>query len=142
MIREYPERPILGVGAVVVSRGRALLVKRGNEPAKGAWSIPGGKVEIGETIHDAVKREIREETGLDIEVGQRLRILQRIFRDDSGRVKYHYVLIDYRAVPIGGTLSASSDAADVRLFTAGGLRKLGLADVTLEVIQKALGIRA
>jgi ADP-ribose pyrophosphatase YjhB (NUDIX family) len=142
MIREYPERPILGVGAVVVSRGRALLVKRGNEPAKGAWSIPGGKVEIGETIHDAVKREIREETGLDIEVGQRLRILQRIFRDGSGRVKYHYVLIDYRAVPIGGTLSASSDAADVRLFTAGGLRKLGLADVTLEVIQKALGIRA
>ena len=139
MTREYPERPILAVGAVVVSRGRALLVRRGNDPAKGLWSIPGGKVELGETIHDAVRREIKEETGLDIKVGRRLRILQRIFRDDSGRVRYHYVLIDFCAVPIGGTLSASSDAADVRFFTARGLQRLGLADVTLQVVQKALG---
>ena len=140
MIREYPARPILGVGAVVVSGGRALLVKRGNEPAKGAWSIPGGKVELGETIHDAVVREIREETGLKIEVGDRLSVLERIFRDDSGRVRYHYVLIDYRALPIGGKLCASSDAADIGFFTARGLKRLDLADVTALVVKKALTV--
>jgi 8-oxo-dGTP diphosphatase len=138
MTREYPERPVLGVGAVVVSRGRALLVRRGKEPAKGLWSIPGGKVELGETIHDAVRREIKEETGLDIEVGPRLGVLQRIFRDDSGRVKYHYVLIDFRAVPVGGTLSASSDAAEARFVSARGLAKLGLAEITLQMVKRAL----
>jgi 8-oxo-dGTP diphosphatase len=138
MTREYPARPILGVGAVVVSDGRALLIKRGNEPAKGVWSIPGGMVEIGETIHDAVGREIREETGLEIEVADRLSILERVFRDDSGRVRYHYVLIDYRAVPVGGTLCAASDAAEVGFFTARQLGKLGLADVTCLVVRKAL----
>ncbi len=138
MSREYPSRPILGVGAVVVSDGRALLVKRGNEPAKGVWSIPGAKVEVCETIREAVAREIREETGLDIEVGRRLDILERIFRDDTGRVKYHYVLIDFAAVPTGGTLCASSDAAQVGFFAAEELERLGLADITLRVVQKAL----
>jgi 8-oxo-dGTP diphosphatase len=138
MTREYPERPILGVGAVVVDRGRALLVRRGHEPARGQWSIPGGRVEPGETLRDAVRREILEETGLSIEVGRRLRILERIFRDDSARVKYHYVLIDYRAIPTGGALSASSDAADARYFTSRQLEKLGIADVTLQVIREAL----
>ena len=138
MPREYPERPVLAVGAVVVDRGRALLVKRAQEPAKGAWSIPGGKVEYGETLQDAVRREIKEETGLDIEVGRRLRILQRMFRDDSGRMKYHYVLVDYRAVPVGGMLSASSDAADVRYFADSELAGLGLADITLRVVRSAL----
>ncbi len=138
MTREYPTRPILGAGAVVVSDGRALLVKRGNEPAIGVWSIPGGMVEIGETIRDAARREIREETGLEIEVGDRLKVLERIFRDDSGRVRYHYILIDFRAVPIGGKLCASSDAAEVGFFTVGELSKLGLADITAEVVQKAL----
>jgi ADP-ribose pyrophosphatase YjhB (NUDIX family) len=138
MSREYPARPILGVGAVVVSDGRALLVKRGKEPAKDVWSIPGGMVEIGETIRDAVVREIREETGLEIEVGDRLSILERIFRDDFGRVRYHYVLIDYRAAPIGGTLAASSDAAEAVFFTARQLGQLGLADVTAQVVARAL----
>jgi 8-oxo-dGTP diphosphatase len=138
MTREYPARPILGVGAVVVSDGRALLVKRGNEPAKGAWSIPGGMVELGEMLHDAVRREISEETGLDIEVGDRLQVLERIFRDDSGRARYHYILIDYRAVPIGGKLRASSDAVEVGFFTARELSKMGLADITASVITKAL----
>jgi 8-oxo-dGTP diphosphatase len=138
MTRQYPARPILGVGAVVVNDGRALLVKRGNEPAKGAWSIPGGMVEFGETLHDAVRREIREETGLNIEVGDRLQVLERIFRDDSGRVRYHYILIDYRAVPIGGELCASSDAAGAGFFSARELEGLGLADITAKVIHRAL----
>lgn len=140
MSREYPTRPILGVGAVVVSGGRALLVQRDKEPAKGVWSIPGGMVETGEKIREAVIREIREETGLEIEVGQRLEILERIFRDDSGRVKYHYVLIDYRAVPIGGTLCASSDARQAAFFTPRQLKELHLADVTDRVVRKALEI--
>jgi 8-oxo-dGTP diphosphatase len=138
MIREYPTRPILGVGAVVVSNGRALLVKRGKEPAKGVWSIAGGMVEVGETIHDAVVREIREETGLEIEVGDRLQVMERIFRDGSQRVRYHYVLIDYRAVPVGGSLCASSDAADVGFFSARQLERLDLADITALVVRKAL----
>jgi 8-oxo-dGTP diphosphatase len=138
MSREYPKRPILGVGAVVVSDDRALLVKRGKEPAKGIWSIPGGMVEIGETIHDAVRREIREETGLEIEIGDRLSILERIFRDASGRVRYHYVLVDYRAVPLGGELRAGSDAAEAGFFTPRQLEQLGLADVTAQVVVRAL----
>ena len=141
MSREYPERPILGVGAVVVSDGRALLVKRGKEPAKGAWSIPGGAVEIGETIRDAVAREIKEETGLEIEVRDLLSVFERVFRDDSGRIKYHYVLIDYHAVPVGGTLIAGSDAAEVAFFEPHQLERLGLADVTARVVAMALDRR-
>jgi 8-oxo-dGTP diphosphatase len=141
MSREYPARPILGVGAVVVSGGRALLVRRGKEPAKGVWSIPGGMVEVAETIHDALIREIREETGLEIEVGERLSVLERIFRDDSGRVRYHYVLIDYRAIPVGGTLGASSDAAEAAFFAPGQLEGLELAGITARVVAKALDDR-
>jgi len=141
MSREYPARPILGVGAVVVSDGRVLLVKRGKEPAKGVWSIPGGAVEIGETIRDAVTRETKEETGLEIEVRDLLSVLERIFRDDSGRIKYHYVLIDYRAVPVGGVLSAGSDAAEVAFFEPCQLERLGLADVTARVVASALDRR-
>jgi 8-oxo-dGTP diphosphatase len=138
MSREYPARPILGVGAVVVSDGRALLVKRGKQPAKGVWSIPGGKVEVGETIRAAAVREVREETGLLIEVGKRLEILERIFRDATGRVKYHYVLIDFAAVAVGGVLSAASDAAQASFFTAEEIEGLGLADITIRVVKKAL----
>ncbi len=138
MSREYPARPILGVGAVVVSDGRALLVKRGKEPARGLWSIPGGMVERGETLHAAVIREIKEETGLDIEVGDRLAVVERIFQDGSGRVRYHYVLLDYRAVPIGGRLCASSDAADAHFFTERQIEALGLVESTEQVIKKAL----
>jgi 8-oxo-dGTP diphosphatase len=139
VIRKYPQRPILGVGAVVVQDGRALLIKRRSEPAKGEWSIPGGAVEVGETIHDALVREVLEETGLVVEVKEPLAVLERIFRDEEGRFAYHYVLVDYRAVPKGGELRAASDAADARYFTTDELERLGLADITKSVVEKGLG---
>jgi 8-oxo-dGTP diphosphatase len=113
MQREYPEAPLLGVGAVVVDRGRVLLVQRGTEPARGQWSLPGGLVEIGESLSNAVAREVREETGLDVEPVELIELLDRIYREGE-RVRYHYVIADYLCRVKGGELCAGSDAAQVR----------------------------
>ncbi len=111
--REFPAAPLAGVGAVIVDHGRVLLVRRGAEPAKGRWSIPGGLIELGETLHEAVVREIREETGLIVEPLGLVELLDRIHRADD-RVRYHYVIADYLCRVTGGTLAAASDADDVR----------------------------
>src|SRR5271157_4239862 len=95
MKRFYPEQPIIGVGAVIVQQGRALLVRRDTEPLKGEWSIPGGALELGEKLRDGVRREALEETGLRVEPGEVLEVFDSIFQDDDGRTQYHYVLIDY-----------------------------------------------
>ena len=113
-LRIYPERPIVGVGAVIVNDGRVLLVRRGHEPLKGEWSLPGGAVEVGETLRTAVAREVREETGLDVDVGPIVEVLDRIRLDDEGRVRYHFVLIDYLCRPVGGSLACASDADEAR----------------------------
>jgi mutator protein MutT len=102
--RQYPDRPFVGVGAVIVSDGKVLLVKRGREPLAGQWSLPGGAVEVGETLEECLVRELREETGLDVEVGPVIEVFDRITRDDEGRVEYHFVLVDYLCWPIGGEL--------------------------------------
>ena len=112
--RAYPERPIVSVGAVVIDDDRVLLVKRGHEPLKGAWSLPGGVVEIGESLHGALIREVREETCLDVEVGAVVEVLDRISRDEAGRVEYHYVIVDYLCRAVGGALACASDADDAR----------------------------
>ena len=100
----YPERPIVGVGAVIFDGARVLLIKRAHEPLKGEWSLPGGAVDVGEALHAAVVREVREETGLDVEVDRLIEIVERITRDDAGRVQYHFVIADYLCRPTGGRL--------------------------------------
>lgn len=115
--REYPKQPIVSVGALVLKDGKILLVKRANEPGKGRWSIPGGVVELGERLEDAVKREVKEETNLDVSVGKMLDVVEVIRRDGMGNVVFHYVIIDYIASVVGGELFPSSDVEDARWVT-------------------------
>jgi 8-oxo-dGTP diphosphatase len=115
--REFPEAPIVGVGAVIVDRSRVLLVKRGREPLKGKWSLPGGMLELGESLAEGVVREIREETGLTVEVLELIELLDRVHREtgpEGERVRYHYVIADYLCRVVGGALQAASDADAVR----------------------------
>ena len=113
MDRSYPKLPVVAVSAAVMESGRLLLVKRGREPGQGQWSLPGGVLELGETLHAGVVREVREETGLLVEPGPLLGVFENILRDGDDRVKYHYILIDYLASPSGGRLTAGSDAPEV-----------------------------
>jgi 8-oxo-dGTP diphosphatase len=132
--REYPERPLVGVGAIIIEQGRVLLVKRRNPPLAGEWSIPGGLLETGETLRQAATREVREETGLDIEVRELLGVFDRLLPDESGRIRYHYVLIDFLCRHTGGELCAASDAAEARWFTPEELTQVSLRQDTAEVI--------
>jgi ADP-ribose pyrophosphatase YjhB (NUDIX family) len=136
MKREFPEQPLVGIGAVIIEGSRVVLVKRAHPPIAGQWSIPGGALEVGELVREAAVREAHEETGLIVETGELLGVFDRVLRDASGRVQYHYVLIDFLCRPVGGELLAASDAAEVRWFTREQLPALGLAEDTLEVIQK------
>jgi 8-oxo-dGTP diphosphatase len=95
MAREYPPGPVVGVGGVVTRDGRALIIRRGHEPRKGEWSLPGGLVELGERLTDAVRREIAEETGLQVEVGPMVETFDRVHHDTEGRVRFHFVIVDY-----------------------------------------------
>jgi len=113
MQREFPLAPLVGVGAVIVDEGRVLLVRRGNEPMKGHWTLPGGLVELGEGLLNAVVREVREETGLNVEVVELIELLDRIHREET-RVRYHYVIADYLCRVTGGVLQAASDADAAR----------------------------
>src|SRR5690349_2035566 len=128
MKRDYPERPIIGVGAVIVSGGRALLVRRNTEPLRGEWSVPGGMLELGETLHDGVRREVLEETGLTVEPGEVLDVFDSIFTDGLGRTQYHYVLIDYLCRSVSGEARPGSDVSDVRWASANALSAVGLRE--------------
>ena len=136
MTREYPDRPLIGVGAIIIDGDRVLLVKRAHPPIQGQWSIPGGVLEVGEMVRDAAIREAREETGLIVEPGELLGVYDRILRDPEKRVQYHYVLIDFLCRAVGGQLQAATDAAEVRWFTREELTALNLAEDTQDVIQK------
>jgi 8-oxo-dGTP diphosphatase len=135
MSREYPERPIVGVGAVIIDADRVLLVQRGQAPLKGEWSLPGGALELGETLEEGVRREVLEETGLVIEPVAVVEVLDRISRDPEGRVQYHYVLVDFLCRAIGGDLACATDAADARWVGQDSLA--AVAPFTVAVIQKA-----
>ena len=133
----YPERPVVGVGAVVLDEHRVLLIKRGNPPLKGQWSLPGGGVEVGETLEQAVAREVLEETGLTIEVGPIVEVLDRISRDGDGRVEYHFVLVDFVCRPGTGSLRSATDAEDAAWVPLAELARYEVAPVTISVIHKA-----
>ena len=136
--RRYPERPILGVGAIIEDGGRVLLVERGQEPLKGTWSLPGGAVEVGEHLKDASRRELREETGLEIEPVSVAEVFERIMPDTAGRTEYHYVLIDYFCKVAGGELRAASDASRAVWVPRGELSAYRITEGTLAVIERVL----
>jgi 8-oxo-dGTP diphosphatase len=136
--REYPERPWVGVGALIFREGRVLLVRRGHAPSLGEWSIPGGALEVGETLADGVKREVREETGLAVDPLAVVEVVDRIVRDETGRVQFHYVLVDYLCRVSGGSEAWADDAVGLRWATMDELE--GVAQFTQEVIKKAWGM--
>ncbi len=136
MKREFPEIPLVGVGAIILQNDRVVLVKRAKPPQQSQWSIPGGALEVGELLREAAVREAREETGLIIEPGELLGVYDRVLRDADHRVQYHYVLIDFLCCCVGGELAAADDATEVRWFKRDELQDLQLAADTLEVIEK------
>ena len=138
--REYPSRPIVGVGGVVFAGGCVLLVKRRFEPLAGRWSLPGGALEVGETLAEGLAREMKEETGLDVEVGPVVDVFDRITRDEQGRPRFHYVLVDFLCTIRAGTPEAGSDVAEVALAETGDLARYGLTEKTIDVIGRALAL--
>ena len=137
-LRQYPERPIVGVGAVIVDAGEVVLVRRRYEPLAGQWSLPGGTLELGETLEAGAAREIREETGLHVEVGPIIEVFDRIMLDDERRVRYHFVLVDYLCRPVGGELQAGSDVDDAALVAPASLGPYNLTDKARAAIARAL----
>lgn len=141
--RRYPPRPIVGVGGIVIDEGRVLLVRRNQPPLEGRWSLPGGLVETGEPLSAAVARELDEETGVAVEVGPLVEVVERVVRDAEGRVEYHYVLLDYLCARLGGTARAASDAGDVAWAAPEELApRYGIAKSTRWVIERAFTMAA
>ena len=140
MPHDYPQTPVVGVGGVVVKDGKAIIIKRANEPYKGQWSIPGGRVELGESLRDAVRREMREETGLDVRVGPLIEVFERIQHGDGAatNVRYHFVIIDYLCTCDDGVLCAGDDAADAKWVTSEELDSYDIRQSAIAVIRKGL----
>ena len=138
MRREYPEAPIVGVGAVVVQDGQVLLIRRANEPSRGRWSIPGGTVELGETLAQAAIREVREECRVEVEIGGVLSTFDLIQREENGQIRYHYVLIDLAARYVGGEPVAGTDALEVRWVREAEFDELDIVPRLLPILRKAL----
>jgi ADP-ribose pyrophosphatase YjhB (NUDIX family) len=136
MLREYPEHPLVGVGGVVIHRNRVLLIRRGSEPLKGEWSIPGGMLELGEELTAGVRRELKEETGLDVEPRECILVFDRIMREGE-RVKYHYVIVDYLCRRKRGRLRPASDVVDARWVRREDLPQYHLTDMATKLIVRA-----
>ncbi len=141
MSRAYPAHPVIGIAGIVLDGNRVLLVKRGREPLKGIWSLPGGKLELGETLRDGVRREIREEAGLDVRVLEMVEVFERISPDDQGRTAYHYVLIDFLCETAGGVAQADDDAEEVAWVERDRIGEYETTEGALGVIEKAFAIR-
>jgi ADP-ribose pyrophosphatase YjhB (NUDIX family) len=127
------------VGVIIREGDRIALIRRGKEPSKGRWSFPGGAVELGEMLQDAARREVLEETGLQIEVGEVATVVDSIARDATGQIRYHYVIIDYLAQPIGGTLQPGTDVSEAGWFSLAELDKLDMTEKAAELARELLG---
>ena len=138
--REYPDRPVVGVGGVVVREGKVLLVQRAGEPLAGQWSLPGGAVELGETLKEAVARELREETGLTVRVRELVEAFERIAPDEAGRPRYHYVLLDYLCEVVAGEARAASDVQAVAWATPEEFDRYQLSEKARQVCARALAL--
>ena len=144
--REYPNRPVMGVGGVIIDRGRAVLIRRGTEPLLGEWSIPGGTVEIGETLEEAVRRELREETGLEVRVLELIELFDRIYfqdgaaAEDKKKPRFHYVIADYLCEVVGGEPQAGSDVTDLAFAREDELGKFHLTEKATSVLKKAFAL--
>jgi len=147
MAREYPDRPVVGVGGVVIEDGRALLIKRGSEPLLGQWSIPGGTLELGESLQQGVARELLEETGLEVQVLDMIEAFDRIFLDpaapnagDRSRPKYHYVIVDYLCERLAGEAKAGSDVTDIAYAREDELKKFHMTSTATRVLHRAFAM--
>ena len=137
MNREYPERPLVGVGGIVFKDERVLLIKRKYPPGVGKWSIPGGLVRLGERLKEAVKRELKEETDIDVEPEEIIEVVERIFPDKRGKIRYHYVIVDFLCSYLKGEAKAQSDALEIRWQPIERLEELRLNEELKNLIKKA-----
>ena len=135
--RKYPARPIPGVGVVVRKEDRVLIIQRGNAPGRGEWGLPGGALEIGETWRDAAVREVREECGIEIALGDILDAVDIIVRDDDGRAQYHYALVDFAATYVSGELRAATDVSDTRWISLSELKQYPMSRKAREIIRQS-----
>ena len=138
--REYPELPVVGVGGVVIRDGCALLIRRGHAPLKGEWSIPGGTLEVGETIAEGIQRELLEETGMVVRVGEFIEVFDRIFRDRDGRIQYHFVILDYLCEAVSGEVRAGGDVTEAVWAPEKELVKFSLTPAATRVIRKGFAL--
>jgi ADP-ribose pyrophosphatase len=134
--RQYPKHPIVGVGVLICKEDRYLLIKRAAEPDAGLWSIPGGLVEVGERIEEAALREAEEETGLKVELIERIGVVDKIIKDLTGELKYHFIIIDYLAKPISGTLKAMDDALDAIWVEKKEFKNYSLTPSLVELLEE------
>jgi 8-oxo-dGTP diphosphatase len=140
--REYPALPLVGVGAIVIHEGRVLLVKRSKAPSNGLWAIPGGRLELGETLQEAAERELLEETGVQIAAGEPTYCFDVIVRDDADQVQYHYVIVDLIADYVAGDVHCGDDASDAAWIAADELDLLPVNETTRHVLTHVVGFGA
>jgi 8-oxo-dGTP diphosphatase len=144
--REYPDRPLVGVGGVVIESGRALLIRRGTEPLLGEWSIPGGTLELGETLEQGVARELLEETGLKVRVIELIEVFDRIYVQTAGSEgvkkgpRFHYVIVDYLCERVGGNAAAGSDVTEVAFAREEELERFALTETATRILKKAFAM--
>lgn len=140
MTRQYPMRPMAGVGATIFRGDQVLIVQRGSEPAYGQWSLPGGLVEVGEPLHQAIRREVKEEVNLEVTVVDVVAVLDRVLKDGAGEIEYHYILIDFLCHGDVGQPVPGSDVLDCRFVALADLHRYTITSGTLTVIQKAMSM--